>query len=671
MSSLMADDKNSPPESPPLMAAPVKAYAVERRLAQNEAGFRLLFMNNPQPMWVFDAETKFFLEVNNAAVEHYGYSREEFLGMRITDIRPPEDVPRLLADTQKAFGGLRHAGVWRHVLKSGRVIDVEIASDHLTFSGQQAVLVVSRDITERKRAIEALQQAEQKYRRMFEEAIVGIYQSAPSGIFLSANPALAQMLGYASPEELIESIRDIKQQLYVDPARFDEFQRLMEEEGIAHHFECEVYRKDGSKTWISANVRAFREGGSIVRCEGTTEDIGERKLLEGQLHQSQKMEAVGLLAGGVAHDFNNALSVIAGYSDLLQMRLPVGDPLCRYTEEIAKGAHRAAALTRQLLAFSRKQVIQPVILDLNALIVETEKMLRRLIGENIDIVITGDSSPARIKADPTQMEQILMNLAVNARDAMPQGGRLLIKTTTDDLDKTYSRHHANFKPGRYVTLSFSDTGSGMDKATQARIFEPFFTTKEPGKGTGLGLSTVYGIVKQNDGHIGVYSEPGRGSTFKIHLPQAEGKALSSKNLEIVEILPRGSETILLVEDEEALRTLAQNCLESHGYHVLEAADGKTAMTKAAEHIGPIQLLLTDVIMPGMNGRDLANSMTALHPETRVVYMSGYSNDLIAQYGVLDAETLLLEKPFTLRALLMRVHQALRTHAKAAAAGGLG
>lgn len=662
-------DENGLPKSPILTAEPPNAHAVGERLAQNEAGFRLLFMNNPQPMWVFDTETNYFLEVNSAAVEHYGYSREEFLGMRITEIRPLEDVPRMLEDAAKAAGGLRRAGMWRHVLKNGRVIDVEIASDHLTFAGQQAVLVVARDITERKRAVEALQQAEQKYRRMFEEAIVGIYQSTPEGIFDSVNPAFAQMLGYASPEEVVESIRDIKQQLYVDPGRRDEFQRLLEEEGIAQHFEYEVYRKDGSKTWISSNVRAVREGGSIVRYEGTVEDIGERKLLEGQLRQAQKMEAVGLLAGGVAHDFNNALSVIAGYSDLLQMRLPVGDPLCRYTEEIAKGARRAAALIRQLLAFSRKQVIQPVILDLDSLIVEMEKMLRRLIGEDIDIIITGDSTPARVKADPSQMEQILMNLAVNARDAMPQGGRLLIQTTNADLDETYSRQHAGFKPGRYVTLSFSDTGDGMDKETQARIFEPFFTTKEPGKGTGLGLSTVYGIVKQNGGYISVYSEPGQGSTFKIHLPQAEGTAQSTKTVETSEILPRGSETILLVEDEEALRTLARNCLESHGYCVLEAADGKAAMARAGEHTGPIQLLLTDVIMPGMNGRDLANRMTALHAEMKVIYMSGYSNDLIAQYGVLDPETLLLEKPFTLRALLTKVHQALRTLAKATAAGG--
>ena len=619
-------------------------------------------------MWVFDAETNYFLEVNRAAIEHYGYSREQFLSMKITEIHPPEDVPRLLEETAKATRGLQHAAFWRHLLKDGRLIDVEISSDRLSLAGRKAVLVVARDITERKRAVEALKQAEQKYRQMFEEAIVGIYQSTPVGTFLSANPAFAHMLGYATPEELIASVHDIRTQLYVDPDQRAEVQRLIETNGLAQHFECELYRKDGSRTWISTNVRTIREEGTVVRYEGTAEDIGERKQLEGQLRQSQKMEAVGLLAGGVAHDFNNSLSVIAGYSDLLQMSLPANDPLRRYTQEIAKAAERAAALTRQLLAFSRKQVIQPVILDLNNVILEMEKMLRRLIGEDMDIVILGDAEPARVKADPSQMEQIVMNLAVNARDAMPQGGKLLIKTTSGYLDETYRRQYPYFQPGNYVTIRFSDTGLGMDKETQARVFEPFFTTKKAGKGTGLGLSTVYGIVKQNGGYITVQSEPGRGSTFKIHLPQAEGTPQLAKLTETSGPGPRGSATILLVEDEEALRELARNCLESHGYRVLEAGDGKSALEKAAQHQNPIQLLLTDVVMPRMSGRELADRMCTFYPGIRVVYMSGYTDDLIAQYGVLDADTMLLEKPFTLASLLKKVHQALQTQAKGTAPG---
>jgi two-component system cell cycle sensor histidine kinase/response regulator CckA len=640
---------------------------VEEKLNQSEAGFRLLFMNNPQPMWVFDVQTNRFLEVNSAAVEHYGYSRDEFLRMRITDIRPQEDVPRLLKDAAKARGGLRHAGVWRHLRKNGEVIDVEIASDHLTFAGQEAVLVVARDITQQKKAEEALRQAEQKYRSMVEDAIVGIFQSSPEGRYLSVNPAMARMLGYDSPDELIASITDIGRQVYVDPRRRKEFGNLLEKQGVVRNFECQVYRKDGSQMWFSANARAILKDGVVVSYEGMNEDITERKLLEGQLLQAQKMEAVGLLAGGVAHDFNNTLGVITGYGDLLQESLPEDDPARRYAEEIRKAAHRAATLTRQLLAFSRKQVIQPVVLDLNSVILDMDKMLRRLIGENIEIMIARDPSPARVKADPGQIEQILMNLAVNARDAMPQGGKIFINTADVQVDESYVRRHRYFKPGRYVTLTFSDTGHGMDQETRARIFEPFFTTKEIGKGTGLGLSTVYGIVKQNEGYIRVYSEPGKGCTFKIFLPQVEENIQIPIAAPLPDTPARATGTILVVEDEPALRTLVRNCLESHGYTVLEAGDGNAAMLAADQHPSPIHLLLTDVIMPGMSGHELANQLLARRPEVKVVYMSGYAGDLIAQYGVLDPATVLLEKPFSLQALLSKVHQALQASEKGKAA----
>jgi two-component system, cell cycle sensor histidine kinase and response regulator CckA len=643
------------------------ALSLEERLRQSQAAFHLLFTNNPQPMWVFNLESLQFLDVNAAAISLYGYSREEFLQMRITDIRPPEEVPRLLHEIAHLPAQLNHSGIWQHRLKNGQLREMEITSHSLVFHGQNACLVTTHDVTDRRRTEEALRQAEQKYRQIFEQAIVGIYQSTPQGRFLSVNPAMATMLGYDSPDDLLASITDIQQQLYVDPSHREEFKRLLEEEGVAQHFECEFRRKDGSHMWIATNVRAIRENGKVVRYEGTQEDISERKLLEGQLQQAQKMEAVGLLAGGVAHDFNNALGVIAGYSDLLQMHLPEGDPLHRYPEEIAKAANRAATLTRQLLAFSRKQVIQPVILNLNAIVADMEKMLRRLIGEHIEITIAPGSNLAPVKADPGQIEQILMNLAVNARDAMPQGGSLLIRTVNAHLDETYARQYAYVKPGAYVTLRFSDTGHGMDKSTQARIFEPFFTTKEAGKGTGLGLSTVYGIVKQNNGYIQVYSEVGKGTTFTIYLPQAAGAAESLKPTRGETTLPRGSATVMLVEDEEALRTLARNCLETYGYTVIEVADSRIAMTLAEQHSGPIQLLLTDVIMPGLNGKDLAAHLTRRRPEMKVLYMSGYANDLIAQFDVLDPDTLLLEKPFTLQGLLTKVQQALHTPGQSKAA----
>jgi two-component system cell cycle sensor histidine kinase/response regulator CckA len=637
---------------------------------RTEAGFRLLFISNPQPMWVHDSKSLQFLEVNDAAIAHYGYSRDEFLRMRITDIRRPQDSS---AQLENATGGLpfQQPGQWTHTCKNGQTIDVEIISRTVDFSGQEAELAVITDVTERKKSEEALRNAESKYRRIYEDAMIGLFQSSPSGRYISVNTAMARMLGYSSADELSKGMNDISQQLYVDPERRKEFRLLLELNGSVQNFECQVYRKDKTKMWLLVNARAVLENGVVLYYEGTNEDITERKLLEEQLRQSQKMEAVGRLAGGVAHDFNNALGVISGYSELMLADLPAGHVLEKYAQEIAKAGRRAAGLTRQLLAFSRKQVIQPVVLDLNSLIGEMDTMLRRLIGEDIEVIFTRHSALCRIKTDPGQIEQILMNLAVNARDAMPRGGKLIIGTADVQLDETYALQNAGAKPGRYAELSFSDTGCGMDRETQAHIFEPFFTTKEVGKGTGLGLSTVYGIVKQSGGHIRVYSEPGKGTNFKIYFPLAQGLGEPAHAMHTPSLPPRGSETILLVEDEEALRQLARKCLETSGYSVLEAHNGLAAIEVAKQHKSEIHLLLTDLVMPGMSGRELAERMFLLRPEMRVLYMSGYSNELIAQHGMLEAGIVFLEKPFTLHALLTKVRQALQNSlgAKAASAGG--
>ncbi|MGA9042466.1 MAG: PAS domain S-box protein [Terriglobales bacterium] len=781
----MSHFKQDPPTPRALPAGAPGTSHPSPNLTKGEVSFRLLFMNNPQPMWVYDLQTLHFLEVNDVAVKHYGYSRVEFLRMRLTDIRPPEDVPRLLEDVALARQGLRETGEWRHLLKDGRLIDVEVASHNLVFEGRDAQLVVVRDITKQKQGEQALVQAERKYRLIFEEAIIGIYQSTPDGRLLSANPAMARMYGFDSAEEMMTGIYDIQHQLYVDPARRDQFKKelrenglvehfevevyrkdgrkiwlstnarvvyegdiivryegtfedvtdrklledqlrtaqqeyrdivdnavvgifqstpegryltvnpamaamlgydsprhliatitdiprqiyvdpnlreelknLLREQGVAKNFECQAYRKDGSKMWLSAHVRAIFKDGEVVRYEGMNEDITQRKLLEAQLLQAQKMEAVGQLAGGVAHDFNNALSVITGYSDILQINLPPGDAAHKHAEEIAKAGRRAAALTRQLLAFSRKQVIQPVVLDLNAATSELEKMLRRLIGEHIEITFKRSPALGLVKMDPGQVEQVLMNLAVNARDAMPQGGKLCIETANVELDETYARQNLFVTPGPHVMLSVSDTGCGIDKETQLHIFEPFFTTKEPGKGTGLGLSTVYGIAKQNAGYIMVYSEVGKGTTFRLYLPRLAGAAEVVPQLHAPETVPCGTETVLIVEDEEPLRILARTCLESNHYSVLDAPDGAAALELVKKHPGRIHLLLTDVVMPGINGRELANRLTALQPEIKVLYMSGYTNDLIDQQGILDQDTALIEKPFTLRSLLAKVYQVL-------------
>ncbi|MBI3098598.1 MAG: response regulator [Planctomycetes bacterium] len=368
--------------------------------------------------------------------------------------------------------------------------------------------------------------------------------------------------------------------------------------------------------------------------------------LQEQLRQSQKMEAIGQLAGGVAHDFNNLLTVILGHSDLLLRRLKEGDPAHRGTLEIRKAAVQAAALTQQLLAFSRRQVLQPRILDLNAVLSDMESMLRRLIAEDVDLVTILSPRLGRVMADPGQVQQVILNLAVNARDAMPRGGRLTLETSDAALDEEYARAHPGASPGEYVMLAVSDTGTGMDEATRARIFEPFFTTKEQGRGTGLGLATVYGVVKQTGGTIWVYSEPGKGSTFKIYLPRllAEGDPGPAAP-EASRVDPRGSETVLLVEDSGPVRQFAREALVELGYRVIEAPDGAAALVRA-ESSGPIHLLLTDVVMPGMSGRELADRLVALRPGVRVLYTSGYTDRTIVSQGVLDPGMAFIQKPYT-------------------------
>ncbi len=413
-----------------------------------------------------------------------------------------------------------------------------------------------------------------------------------------------------------------------------------------------------SNAYMSEHSIAIRMAANLaaIAIENVSLFHAEREKEE-QLRQSQKMEAIGKLAGGIAHDFNNLLTAITGYSELTLRRLSETDPLRRNIEEIKKAGNRAASLTRQLLAFSRKQVLQPQVMDFNAVLVEMFKMLQRLIGEDIDLLPVLDPSLGQIKADPGQIHQVLINLAVNARDAMPQGGKLTIKTANIHIDEEYASHHISVRPGRYVMLSVSDSGSGMDEATQARIFEPFFTTKEAGKGTGLGLSTVYGIIKQSGGNIWVYSEVGKGTTFKIYLPRADQEA-EAKEDAVRDEHPVGTETILLVEDEEMVRNLTREILQMSGYKVIEARHGVEALQVCEQYDGHIQLMLTDVVMPQMGGRVLAEQSARLRPEMRVLYMSGYTDDAIVHHGVLDKDVAFIEKPFPPDALARKVREVL-------------
>ena len=509
----------------------------EEGLRESEERYRLLFESNPQPMWVYDLETLAFLAVNESAVRHYGYSREDFLAMTIKDIRPADELPALYDSIARRSEGVNGVGIWRHLKKDGTIIEVEITSHLLVFDDRRAELILAHDITERNRLEAALLASEE------------------------------------------------------------------------------------------------------------------------QLRQSQKLEAIGQLAGGVAHDFNNLLTVIGGYSSILLGKLPQKSPHRSSIEEIKKASDRAGALTRQLLAFSRKQILQPKVLDLNIVVTDLEKMVRRLIGEDIDLLTITSPVLGRVKADPGQIEQVLLNLIVNARDAMQKGGKLTIETRNVVHSEEYAQRHATL-PGPYVMLAVSDTGCGMDAAIQPRVFEPFFTTKDSGQGTGLGLATVYGIVKQSGGNIWVYSEVGRGSTFKVYLPRVD----EAKEEEgISKSIPKGTEMVLLVEDEDQVRAILKHILEGQGYHVIAASSGEEALSISQDLERDIKLMITDVVMPQMSGRELAERVQAVRPNLPVLFMSGYTDDAIVRHGLLDEKLNFIQKPFDSTTVARKVREVLDSH----------
>lgn len=881
--------------------------AVKVRGAQNagksrrtsETSYRLLFEKNPQPMWVYDLQSLDFLAVNQAAVEHYGYSRQEFLRMTLSEIRPEEDVPALLENISRTGPGFQTGHISRHRKKNGTLIEMEITSHDLVWAGHPARLVSLEDITGRKRAEENLRQSEESYRLLVEQSPDAILVHRRGTIIFANNGAAAlfgapsgnellgkQILDFVHPDNrqaVIERIqefssdlvsvrrnetkflrldgreiyaevaarsiiyqgetatqvmfRDVSQRkkaeeelrrgearlaaaqaiahvgdwswdiiddeltwsaemfrIYgISPQEFDgkpaSVVRLIHPDDVWLHeksirdllagrsadsFEYRILRPDSEERVVqvlggavehdegvpirisgvvldvterkkaeerfykafhaspeptsiatasegryvdvnesflrvtgyqreevightsielrfwerpedrAALVERLNRDGSVRDLEITFrtksgdkrtavdsaeivdiagqkcilaifKDITEQRSLEKQLRQAQKMEAIGQLSGGIAHDFNNLLSVIIGYSEVLEEGLPQGDPLHKSCQQITKAGQSAASLTRQLLAFSRQQVLELKVLELNAVVQHVEKMLRRLIGEHIELTTALSPTLGRVKADQGQIEQVIINLAVNARDAMPNGGKLTIETADVDVDEDYVHKHPLHVPGPYVLLTVSDTGVGMDAETQARIFEPFFTTKEMGKGTGLGLATVYGVVKQSGGFIWVYSEVGHGTTFKIYLPRTAEAMGADRPISSAPSV-RGTETILLVEDEEALREFTSTVLTNSGYTVLAAERPDKAVEIASLHEGPIHLLLTDVIMPGMNGSVLAGNLLAIRPEIKVIYMSGYTG--FTHPGLLDSNAILLQKPFTRERLLHKVREGL-------------
>ena len=780
-----------------------------------EKKFRILFRDNPQPTCLYDPETGKFLEVNRAATEKYGYTREEFLSLGIGNICLDLPSDRVAA---ALMGSEIRGEVWRQRRKDGTVLEVILFARTIEFEGRSARLVVTQDITERrrserlqsalyriaevsttahdlpslyraihaivahlldaknfyialydaesnyltfpyfvdefdsapaprtpkkglteyvlrsgepllatgeklnelatagevertgspaddwlgvplksgdktfgvlavqhyaartrfglrerdvltfvsqqvanaierKRSEEAVLRSESRYRSLVQSAVVGICRATRDWQFLEVNPALASMLGYTSPAEFLalSAHTDVFFDQRAKAAVQTTFLRRGKFEGV----EAQWRRKDGSVIGVRLSgrgVRDEREGTEIF--EVIAEDVTERKALEEQLRQAQKMEAVGTLAGGVAHDFNNLLTVITGYSQILMEQHAEDTQSSRSLEQIYRATERAAALTRQLLAFSRRQMLQPRVINLNTLVRNLEKMLHPLLGERIRIALRATPDLGTVRADPGQVEHILMNLAVNARDAMPRGGTLTVKTENAELGESFARKHPGASPGRYVVLSVTDTGTGMDSHALAHLFEPFFTTKEPGKGTGLGLSMVYGIVKQSGGYITVESELGRGTTFRIYLPGVDDPEEAPEAESTPATRTAGTGTILLVEDEDAVRSLVEAILSADGYKILVADSADHAIQLCRTYEENIDILLTDVVMPGVSGPELAKNLLSLRPGLRVVYMSGYAGEYLHDEGVNADGVALLQKPFTAAALEEKIRQVL-------------
>jgi two-component system, cell cycle sensor histidine kinase and response regulator CckA len=639
----------------------LKIQQMRRKLLEGEELFRLISENAADLIAVVDMEGR--RVYNSLSYQKVlGYSAEELRNSASMEQVHPDDRESVKQAAEEA----RRTGIGRpleyrirHKDGSLRVLESTASVVRNSEGEPEKLVIVNRDVSDRKRAAEALRRSEASFRSVVEDAPYGIYRASLSGQLLLVNSTLEKMLGYDSQNELLKA--NLATDIYRDPCEHHRLSELFPQDQGFKDMEVEWKRKDGTFITVRCSGRPVRdETGALSYLEVFAEDITERRVLERQLRMAQKMEAIGRLSGGIAHDFNNLLGVIIGYSQVMKRSLGPSHSSYEHAEEIEKASQRAVSLTRQLLAFSRQQVLEPAILSLNALVSDMEKMLPRLIGEDIELSLHLDPALGQVKADQSQLEQVLMNLAVNARDAMPGNGKLTIRTANVELDAAYTRQHPGSKPGLYVMLAVTDTGIGMDPETQAHIFEPFFTTKERDKGTGLGLATVYGVVKQSGGYIAVDSEPGKGASFSVFLPRVEQTVVATEVSSPQMLSLRGTETILLVEDAEPLRKLAHMFLKDNGYRVLTAGDGEEALQVAKQHAAPIQLLLTDVVMPGINGRVLAERLGPWQPGMKVLYMSGYTDSFIAGHGVLEEGIHLLHKPFTEEALARKVREVLET-----------
>jgi PAS domain S-box-containing protein len=635
----------------------------ERRLRESEERYRVLFSRASDGIFLMTPDGK-LIEVNESFARMHGYSMGELLQMNIKDLDMPETSKIISERMRRLLAGETLTFEVEHYHKDGHVIPLEAGARLVSFGGESYIQSFHRDITERKRAEEALRESERRYRGLFgymQEGFAYCKMIFENGdpvdfIYLSVNEAFETLTGLKGVvgkrvSEVIPGIRTS------DPVLFETHGRVALT-GKPEKIEIFV---EALQQWFLISVYSPEQGYFVAVFDVITDRKraeAEKEKMQAQLQQAMKMEAVGRLAGGIAHDFNNLLTAIIGNVSMAQAKLSTDDPVTGVLIEANKAADRAAALTQQLLAFSRKQIIEPKVLNLNDLIADLNAMLVRLIREDIKIRILPGEDLRSVKVDMGQFQQVLVNLVVNARDAMPGGGKIVIETSNAELDDGYCSMHPYVKPGRFVMVAVSDTGHGMSEEVKAHIFEPFFTTKAKGSGTGLGLATTYGAVKQAGGSIEVYSEVGMGTTLRIYLPRVEGEASKLVRDDQPQKILGGTETVLLVEDEDIVRNMCVRVLDEFGYRVLQASNGKEAIVLSKGHGGRIDLLITDVVMPGMNGSELATQLIPHRPEMKVLFTSGYTEDVIVHHGVLDDDVSFLGKPYSPSALAKKIREVL-------------
>ncbi len=631
-----------------------RAADAEAALRETEERFRTIVELAPDGIYFIGRESK-FIEVNRTVCSQLGYTREEMLQKRIVDILPKDRVEGVYDRLrQSSAAGVSYES--RLVKSDGSELPVELKIREVSFAGQQAYVGIARDISERKRSEQALRESESRFRELLETLQLAAVTTDRLGNFTFCNDFLLSQTGWRRDEIMGRPIGE-----FVAPENKSacaEWMKSAFERKRTHSFsEFAFLTSDGKRRWVEWNSTLLRDGeGRSVGLAILGVDVTDHRNLREQYLQSQKLESIGRLAGGVAHDFNNILTVINGFAELIYGQMDASNPLRHDMEQILLAGTRAAELTQQLLAFSRKQVVQPRTLNLNSVISGSEKMFRRLVGEDVELSTALSPDAGLVTVDPGQVNQVLMNLLVNSRDAMPVGGKLTIETSNVEVNNRQAAEHPEMLPGFYVLLTVRDNGKGMDEATKSRIFEPFFTTKQMGVGTGLGLATVYGIIRQSKGHILVDSELGQGTIFRIYFPRADQSAENAKDAEPVPEELRGTETVLVVEDQKEVRRLARSVLKNLGYNVLEAADGLEALSVADQYQDRIHLLLSDIVMPGMSGKELAARMMKCRPDTAVLLTSGYSNDFALHRVVSDQEIAYLPKPYSSRGLAKKVRQ---------------